>query len=51
MLALPLETGAVAYPVTAAVIGVLVATLVGALAGIIPATIAVRVKPIDAIRF
>lgn len=51
MLALPLETGAVAYPVTAAVIGVLVATFVGALAGIIPATIAVRVKPIDAIRF
>lgn len=51
MLALPMELGNVPYPFTAAVVGVLSATIVGALAGIIPATIAVRVKPIDAIRF
>ena len=51
MLSLPMELGNVPYPFTAAVVGVLAATIVGALAGIIPATIAVRVKPIDAIRF
>lgn len=43
--------GAVPYPLTAAFMGVAIAALVGALAGVIPATIAVRVKPIDAIRF
>lgn len=39
------------FPVSAAVAGLAAATLVGALAGIIPAWIAVRVKPIDAIRY
>jgi putative ABC transport system permease protein len=39
------------FPAEAAVIGLLAATVVGALAGIIPALIAVRVKVIDAIRF
>ncbi|TDD71326.1 ABC transporter permease [Jiangella aurantiaca] len=39
------------FPVRAAVEGLVAATLVGALAGIIPATVAVRVKVIDAIRF
>lgn len=38
------------FPVSAAVFGLVAATLVGALAGIIPAIVAVRVKPIDAIR-
>lgn len=39
------------FPAEAAVIGLIAATVVGALAGIIPALIAVRVKVIDAIRF
>lgn len=39
------------FPVSAAVAGLAAATAVGALAGIIPAWIAVRVKPIDAIRY
>lgn len=51
VLGLPMELGAVPYPLTAAFMGVAIASLVGALAGVIPATIAVRVKPIDAIRF
>lgn len=40
-----------AFPVRAAVEGLVAATVVGALAGIVPATVAVRVKVIDAIRF
>ncbi len=40
-----------AFPVSAAVIGMLCAMAVGALAGIIPATFAVRVRVIDAIRY
>lgn len=40
-----------AFPVTAAIEGFLAATAVGALAGIIPATVAVRAKVIDAIRY
>ncbi|MFT3944288.1 MAG: ABC transporter permease [Ancrocorticia sp.] len=39
------------FPVTAAVAGVSIATAIGALCGIIPAFAAVRVKPIDAIRY
>ncbi|GGF03021.1 ABC transporter permease [Mycetocola zhadangensis] len=39
------------FPVSAAVFGLVAATLVGALAGLIPALIAVRVKVIDAIRY
>jgi len=39
------------FPVTAAVVGMACATGVGALAGVIPATVAVRVKVIDAIRY
>lgn len=39
------------FPVTAALIGMACATAVGALAGVIPATVAVRVKVIDAIRY
>ncbi|WP_028050013.1 ABC transporter permease [Cellulomonas sp. URHD0024] len=39
------------FPVSAAVIGMLCATAVGALAGVIPASVAVRVKVIDAIRY
>ena len=39
------------FPVAAAVVGLVVATAVGALAGIIPAVVAVRSKVIDAIRF
>ncbi|MDO4613882.1 MAG: ABC transporter permease [Actinomycetaceae bacterium] len=39
------------YPMTAALIGLSIAAAVGALCGIIPATIAVRIKPIDAIRY
>ena len=39
------------FPASAAVFGLVVATLVGALAGLIPAIIAVRVKVIDAIRY
>ncbi|MFD5867396.1 ABC transporter permease [Corynebacterium sp. NPDC060344] len=51
MLGMPIDLGTVPYPLTAAFMGVAIASLVGALAGVIPATIAVRVKPIDAIRF
>ncbi|WP_426592916.1 ABC transporter permease [Cellulomonas sp. McL0617] len=39
------------FPVSAAVIGMLCAMAVGALAGIIPASFAVRVRVIDAIRY
>lgn len=39
------------FPVSAALIGMASATAVGALAGLIPATVAVRVKVIDAIRY
>lgn len=39
------------FPVEAAVIGLVAATGVGALAGLLPALVAVRVKVIDAIRY
>jgi putative ABC transport system permease protein len=39
------------FPVSSAVEGLVAATLVGALAGLLPAIIAVRAKVIDAIRF
>nr|WP_237728202.1 ABC transporter permease [Cellulomonas sp. APG4] len=39
------------FPVSAALVGMACATGVGALAGLIPATVAVRVKVIDAIRY
>lgn len=39
------------FPVSSAVEGLVAATLVGALAGLLPALIAVRAKVIDAIRF
>ncbi|MDM8086499.1 ABC transporter permease [Cellulomonas cellasea] len=39
------------FPLSAAMIGMACATGVGALAGLIPATVAVRVKVIDAIRY
>ncbi|QNE33847.1 ABC transporter permease [Leifsonia shinshuensis] len=39
------------YPVEAAVLGLVAATAVGALAGLLPALVAVRVKVIDAIRY
>lgn len=39
------------FPVDAALIGLAAATAVGALAGLVPALVAVRVKVIDAIRF
>lgn len=39
------------FPVSAALVGMACATAVGALAGLIPATVAVRVKVIDAIRY
>ncbi|WP_432561100.1 ABC transporter permease [Kineococcus sp. SYSU DK003] len=39
------------FPVQAAVEGLLAATAVGALAGLVPATMAVRAKVIDAIRY
>lgn len=39
------------FPTSAAVAGVGIATAVGALCGIIPALAAIRVKPIDAIRY
>jgi putative ABC transport system permease protein len=39
------------FPVAVAVEGLLAATVVGALAGLLPAIIAVRAKVIDAIRF
>ncbi|MGI4895598.1 MAG: ABC transporter permease, partial [Janthinobacterium lividum] len=40
-----------AFPVSAAVEGLVAATTVGALAGLVPATMAVRAKVIDAIRY
>ncbi|MBC7442553.1 MAG: ABC transporter permease [Ramlibacter sp.] len=39
------------FPVEAAVLGLVSATVVGALAGLLPALVAVRVKVIDAIRY
>jgi len=39
------------FPLSAAITGLLVSAAVGALAGLMPALIAMRVKPIDAIRF
>ena len=39
------------FPMSAAIIGLVAASGVGALAGIIPAIVAVRIRPIDAIRF
>ncbi|HEY1532118.1 MAG TPA: ABC transporter permease [Galbitalea sp.] len=39
------------FPFSAAVIGIVASTVVGALAGLLPALVAVRVKVIDAIRF
>ena len=39
-----------AFPVEAALIGFLAAVAVGALAGLLPALVAVRVKVIDALR-
>jgi putative ABC transport system permease protein len=39
------------FPAEAAVIGILAAVAVGALAGLLPALVAVRVKVIDAIRY
>jgi len=40
-----------AFPVEAALLGLASATVVGALAGLLPALVAVRVKVIDAIRY
>jgi putative ABC transport system permease protein len=40
-----------AFPIEAAVVGLVAATGVGALAGLLPALVAVRVKVIDAIRY
>lgn len=40
-----------AFPLSAAAFGMLVAVGVGALAGVLPAVVAVRVRPIDAIRY
>jgi putative ABC transport system permease protein len=40
-----------AFPIEAALIGLGSATFVGALAGLLPALVAVRVKVIDAIRY
>ncbi|HEY8914429.1 ABC transporter permease [Lacisediminihabitans sp.] len=39
------------FPIEAAIIGLIAATAVGALAGLLPAIVAVRVKVIDAIRY
>ncbi len=39
------------FPVDAAVTGLIAATVVGAIAGLLPALVAVRVKVIDAIRY
>lgn len=39
------------FPVDAAIIGLVAATVVGAIAGLLPALVAVRVKVIDAIRY
>lgn len=40
-----------AYPLSSALLGIFISAGVGALCGIIPASIAVSIKPIDAIRF
>lgn len=40
-----------AFPMSAAVAGVGIATVIGALCGVIPAWAAIRVRPIDAIRY
>lgn len=40
-----------AFPAGAAIAGVVISTSIGALCGIIPALAAVRIKPIDAIRY
>ncbi len=54
---LPLETMGIAlsdtpaFPVGAAIAGVAISSSIGALCGIIPALAAVRIKPIDAIRY
>ncbi|WP_394770076.1 ABC transporter permease [Lacisediminihabitans sp.] len=39
------------FPIEAAIVGLVAATAVGALAGLLPAIVAVRVKVIDAIRY
>ena len=39
------------FPVDAAITGLIAATAVGALAGLLPALVAVRVRVIDAIRY
>jgi putative ABC transport system permease protein len=39
------------FPVEAAILGIVSAVAVGALAGLLPALVAVRVKVIDAIRY
>jgi putative ABC transport system permease protein len=39
------------FPIEAAVLGLVSATAVGAIAGLLPALVAVRVKVIDAIRY
>jgi putative ABC transport system permease protein len=39
------------FPIEAALIGLAASLLVGALAGLLPAFVAVRIKVIDAIRF
>jgi len=39
------------FPIEAAILGLAAATGVGALAGLLPAIVAVRVKVIDALRF
>lgn len=39
------------FPIEAAILGLVCATVVGALAGLLPALVAVRVKVIDAIRY
>ena len=49
-LGIPVETTP-PFPMMAAVIGLIAATAVGALAGIIPAIVATRIRPIDAIRY
>jgi putative ABC transport system permease protein len=40
-----------AFPVSAALAGIAISTGIGALCGIIPALAAIRVRPIDAIRY
>lgn len=47
---MPLQD-AIAFPAGAASLGLIAATVVGALTGLIPALVAVRIRPIDAIRF